>query len=128
MGKPIILTFTEEEIQTIERIDLDADQKEALHFIRENKGATMRIPKSISTITLILFLMICGSVSYAQDMKVISPAPAFPLQETISDQNKTPNRDKIQTSTSAPPENIPANPESLTPPSVKIQESTNAEG
>ncbi len=88
----------------------------------------MKIPKSISTITLILFMMIFGSVSFAQDMKVISPAPAFPQQETISGQNKTPNRDKIQTSTPAPPENKPANPESLTPPSVKIQESTNAEG
>ncbi len=42
MSKPIVLTFTEEEIQTIERIDLDADQEEALHFIREKIGKKLK--------------------------------------------------------------------------------------
>jgi hypothetical protein len=38
MGKPIVLTFTEEEIQTIMRLDLDSDQAGALQFIREIIG------------------------------------------------------------------------------------------
>jgi hypothetical protein len=36
MEKRIALTFSEAEIQTIVRIDLDADPDEALHFIRDN--------------------------------------------------------------------------------------------
>ena len=42
MGKPIVLTFTEEEIQTIMRIDLDSDQTGALHFIRETIGKKLK--------------------------------------------------------------------------------------
>ena len=42
MDKPIVLTFTEEEIQTIERIDLDSDQAGSLHFIRETIGKKLK--------------------------------------------------------------------------------------
>ncbi len=42
MGKPIVLTFTEEEIQTIMRIDLDADQAGALHFIQDTMGKKLK--------------------------------------------------------------------------------------
>ena len=42
MEKPIVLTFTEEEIQSIVRIDLDADQPEALHFIRDTIGKKLK--------------------------------------------------------------------------------------
>ncbi|MFH0788601.1 MAG: hypothetical protein V2B13_13445 [Pseudomonadota bacterium] len=42
MGQPIVLTFTEEEIQTIVRLDLDADQAGALHFIRDTMGRKLK--------------------------------------------------------------------------------------
>jgi hypothetical protein len=42
MVKPIILTFTEEEIQAILRIDLDSDPEGALHFIRETIGKKLK--------------------------------------------------------------------------------------
>ncbi len=42
MGKPIVLSFTEEEIQTIMCIDLDSDQTGALHFIRETIGKKLK--------------------------------------------------------------------------------------
>ena len=42
MGKPIVLTFTEEEIQTLTRIDLDSDQTGALHFIRDTIGKKLK--------------------------------------------------------------------------------------
>ena len=42
MGNPIILTFTETEIQTLIRIDLDADREEALRFIRDNIGKKLK--------------------------------------------------------------------------------------
>jgi hypothetical protein len=42
MSKPIVLTFTEEEIQNILRIDLDSDQAGALHFIRETIGKKLK--------------------------------------------------------------------------------------
>jgi len=34
MGNPMVLTFTETEVQSLIRIDLDADQEGALLFIR----------------------------------------------------------------------------------------------
>jgi hypothetical protein len=42
MSKPIVLTFTEEEIQTIMRIDLDSDQAGSLHFLRETIGKKLK--------------------------------------------------------------------------------------
>lgn len=42
MDKPIVLTFTEEEIQTIVRIDLDADQPGALYFIQDTIGKKLK--------------------------------------------------------------------------------------
>ncbi len=42
MSSQIVLTFTEEEIQTIMHIDLDSDQVGALHFIRETIGNKLK--------------------------------------------------------------------------------------
>ena len=42
MSKPIVLTFSEEEIQSIMRLDLDSDQAGALHFIREIIGKKLK--------------------------------------------------------------------------------------
>jgi hypothetical protein len=42
MSKSIVLTFTEEEIQAIMRIDLDADQAGALHFIQDTMGRKLK--------------------------------------------------------------------------------------
>ena len=42
MSKPIVLTFSEEEIQSIVRLDLDSDQAGALHFIREIIGKKLK--------------------------------------------------------------------------------------
>ncbi|MBE3087396.1 MAG: hypothetical protein IMZ64_14405, partial [Bacteroidetes bacterium] len=39
---PVVLAFTEEKIQTLIRIDLDADHEEALRFIRENIGKKLK--------------------------------------------------------------------------------------
>ncbi|OGP49919.1 MAG: hypothetical protein A2Y79_02980 [Deltaproteobacteria bacterium RBG_13_43_22] len=42
MSKPIVLTFNEEELQTIERIDLDSDREGALNFVRETIGKKLK--------------------------------------------------------------------------------------
>ncbi|MFH0788602.1 MAG: hypothetical protein V2B13_13450 [Pseudomonadota bacterium] len=88
----------------------------------------MKIPHLLFSITLILFLLLGGTVSLAQDKKAVSPAPTGPQPGTLSDQNKPPDRDCAQASTPVPPEKKQTDPESLTPPPIKIQEGTNAEG
>ena len=42
MGKNIVLTFSEEEIQELERIDLDSDAPGALRFLREVVGKKLK--------------------------------------------------------------------------------------
>jgi hypothetical protein len=42
MDKPIVLTFTEEEIQTLMRIDLEDDPRAALDFIRGTIGKKLK--------------------------------------------------------------------------------------
>jgi len=42
MAKNIVLTFSEDEIQELERIDLDADAPGALGFLREVVGKKLK--------------------------------------------------------------------------------------
>lgn len=42
MKDKIVLTFSKEELQTLERIDLDSDRDEALRFIRETIGKKLK--------------------------------------------------------------------------------------
>ena len=42
MKKNIVLAFTEEEIQELERIDLDSDAPGALRFLREVVGKKLK--------------------------------------------------------------------------------------
>jgi hypothetical protein len=43
MTKNIVLTFSEEEIQELERIDLDSDAQGALGFLREIVGKKLKV-------------------------------------------------------------------------------------
>ena len=43
MVKNVVLTFSEEEIQEVERIDLDSDPQGALTFLREVIGKKLKI-------------------------------------------------------------------------------------
>ena len=81
----------------------------------------------VSAITFILFLIGSGAFSLAEEKKTVSPPPVNIQQGCSEDEKKNLGPDN----TTAPTvirEDQTTNPASLTPPSVKIQEETEAEG
>jgi hypothetical protein len=87
----------------------------------------VKIPKLISKMTLILFLTIFGSFSFAEDKKPVPPPPATIQQGCPEDENEN-----SCSATSSPffetQENKTTNSDSLKPPTEKIQEDTGAKG